>query len=175
MQAKDIIVGAIYRHFKGGYYLVTSVARNEADEKPTVVYQSVENIGQVWTRPVESFIQRVDTESPDNVTKQKHRFEPVFDFDLIEKSYTTQRLVAELLMREDNPFKDTIIRPETVVDTFYDVGMMRYSADVQRDFFEPACSGFSSAQEARDWLNSHYSPLYIIVRRLILREEYLGI
>lgn len=52
-------VGREYRHFKGGAYLVVSVALEEMNLTPVVVYKQVET-GVVFTRPLDSFLEIVE-------------------------------------------------------------------------------------------------------------------
>ena len=47
----------VWQHKKGGRYRVLTVAINEADLKPVVVYQSTDpNNTPIWVRPVEEFL-----------------------------------------------------------------------------------------------------------------------
>lgn len=47
-----------YTHYKGGKYTVIGVALNEADLTKVVIYKSLED-GQLWSRPVTSFMESV--------------------------------------------------------------------------------------------------------------------
>lgn len=51
--------GREYRHFKGGAYLVITVALEEMNLSPVVIYKQVET-GIVFTRPLDSFLEEVD-------------------------------------------------------------------------------------------------------------------
>lgn len=50
-----IKVGAFYRHFKGGLYQVTGIARHTESMEMLVIYEDVENYGKIWARPIEMF------------------------------------------------------------------------------------------------------------------------
>ena len=50
-----IKVGAFYRHFKGGLYLVTGFARHTESMEMLVIYEDVENYEKKWARPIEMF------------------------------------------------------------------------------------------------------------------------
>ncbi len=51
-------VGEIYRHYKGGLYVVIARAIHEESCEPLVIYQS--NIsGATWARSLENFTSRV--------------------------------------------------------------------------------------------------------------------
>ena len=51
----EIVIGAKYRHFKGGEYEVMAVARHSETMEELVVYKSTEN-GDVWVRPKSMFV-----------------------------------------------------------------------------------------------------------------------
>ena len=45
------ILPGIYRHFKGNYYEVLSIARHSETTEPMVVYRALYGDGGVWVRP----------------------------------------------------------------------------------------------------------------------------
>lgn len=51
----EIVIGAKYRHFKGGEYEVIAVARHSETNEELVIYKSLSN-GDVWARPKSMFI-----------------------------------------------------------------------------------------------------------------------
>ena len=55
-----IKVGAFYRHFKGGLYMVTGIARHTESMEMLVIYENVEYCGKNWARPIEMFCDMVD-------------------------------------------------------------------------------------------------------------------
>lgn len=93
----------LYRHFKGGYYIVQSLATVEADRdsEQMVVYQSLQD-GRVWLRPLSVFQEEVPEGKP-NPTGQKHRFEKVTDFSNQLNLIPTEVLLKELQSRRDCP------------------------------------------------------------------------
>lgn len=93
---------SIYRHFKGGYYVVHAVASREESGEEVVVYQSLQT-GQLFTRPLTSFMEKVP-EDKENPTGQFHRFERVVEFNNQLSLISTENLVKELERRSDNPF-----------------------------------------------------------------------
>lgn len=98
-------VNGLYRHFKGGFYIVNHIALFEAspdENDPMVVYTSVET-GKTWLRPLSSFVADV-SDREDNVTGQKHRFELATDLRGIMSFMSTKDLVKELEQRPDNPY-----------------------------------------------------------------------
>lgn len=94
---------SIYRHFKGGYYVVQSLASIESTGEEVVIYQSLQD-GRVWVRPLTSFRELVP-EDKENPTGQKYRFERVTTFNNQLSMVSTENLVKELLSRSDCPIE----------------------------------------------------------------------
>lgn len=64
----------IYRHFKGNCYQIVTLARNSETKERMVVYQQMYEPYEVYVRPLDMFMSRVDTNKYPN-EKQKYRFE----------------------------------------------------------------------------------------------------
>ena len=64
----------IYRHFKGNCYQIVTLARNSETKERMVVYQQMYEPYEVYVRPLDMFMSRVDTSKYPN-EKQKYRFE----------------------------------------------------------------------------------------------------
>ena len=56
---KDILVGGIYRHYKGNLYKVLHLARHTETEGTLVVYQALYGEYGIWARPLEMFLETV--------------------------------------------------------------------------------------------------------------------
>lgn len=99
-----VIPNRVYRHFKGGYYLVKDVAVDESNpNKSLVVYQSLNNgSGTVWVRELSNFESLVP-EDKFNPTGQKYRFTMVTDFRNYMRDVPTETLFKELTTRKDSP------------------------------------------------------------------------
>lgn len=69
----ELIIGGIYKHFKGNLYKVIDVAFHCENLEEYVVYKSIEN-GKTWIRPKKEFLSEVDHEKYPEIT-QKYRFE----------------------------------------------------------------------------------------------------
>ena len=65
----DVLVGRVYKHFKGNYYLVVGMALNTETEEQMVIYKALYEDGKVFARPISSFTERIEGKN------QEHRFE----------------------------------------------------------------------------------------------------
>lgn len=70
----QLIIGRVYKHFKGNYYVVENVALDSETKEEMVVYRRLYGDGSLWVRPKEMFLSEVDHIKYPNVT-QKFRFE----------------------------------------------------------------------------------------------------
>lgn len=64
----------IYRHFKGNLYQIITLARHSEDGARMVVYQQLYAPYEVYVRPLEMFMSRIDTRKYPN-ERQTYRFE----------------------------------------------------------------------------------------------------
>ena len=65
----EVLIGRVYKHFKGNYYIVESIALNTETEEQMVIYKALYGNGEVFARPIDSFTQKIEGQ------KQEHRFE----------------------------------------------------------------------------------------------------
>lgn len=65
----DIMINRVYRHFKGGLYLVMDIAINSETMEEMVVYRALYGDNKLWVRPKDMFLDVV------NRNNQEHRFE----------------------------------------------------------------------------------------------------
>lgn len=71
-----IMGGNVYRHFKGGLYVVQGVAVHSETAELLVIYTSKDDPRKMWARPLEMFLSPVDKEKYPRA-RQKRRFEKV--------------------------------------------------------------------------------------------------
>ena len=72
----EVKEGEVYRHFKGTFFYIICVAQDSETCERIVVYRHLDNTKGIWTRNEKMFLEEIP-ERPDNVTRQKHRFERV--------------------------------------------------------------------------------------------------
>ena len=73
---RELVVGGIYRHFKGDYYLVEAMARDCETAEPVVLYRQLYGKGELWVRLHSDFMKETDHQKYPDV-QQKYRFELV--------------------------------------------------------------------------------------------------
>ena len=71
---REIKTGGVYRHFKGDYYLVETLAKDCETTESVVIYRQLYGNGELWVRPLSSFMAEVDHVKYPEV-KQMYRFE----------------------------------------------------------------------------------------------------
>ena len=64
----------IYKHFKGEYYKVTTVATHTETKELMVIYAKLNNPCMIYARPLDMFVSEVDKEKHPNV-EQEYRFQ----------------------------------------------------------------------------------------------------
>ena len=71
---EGIKVHGVYRHFKGDYYIVEDVATHSETREKYVVYRALYGDNNLYIRPYEMFMSKVDKNKYPNV-EQEYRFE----------------------------------------------------------------------------------------------------
>ena len=70
----ELIVGRIYKHFKGDLYLVEGIVYHSETKEKMVLYRALYGSGLQYVRPYEMFLEKVDKVKYPNV-EQEYRFE----------------------------------------------------------------------------------------------------
>lgn len=71
-EAAAAVKPGLYRHFKGNYYRVLSVARHSETSEPMVVYKALYGDGGLWVRPADMWDETVERDG-----KTFPRFHPL--------------------------------------------------------------------------------------------------
>lgn len=69
-------VGKTYKHFKGHIYTVIAIAKNSETLEDMVIYQNIYDKLDIWARPYDMFIEKVDRIKYPEV-EQEYRFQLV--------------------------------------------------------------------------------------------------
>ena len=71
---KTVKIHGVYKHYKGGFYIVESIGYHSETLEKLVVYRALYGDGKVWCRPYGMFLEEIE---PDKQSKfgQAHRFE----------------------------------------------------------------------------------------------------
>lgn len=70
----ELKIKGIYKHFKGDYYIVEDVATHSETREKYVVYRALYGDNNLYIRPYEMFMSKVDKNKYPNV-EQEYRFE----------------------------------------------------------------------------------------------------
>lgn len=70
----ELKIKGVYKHFKGDYYLVEDVATHSETKEKYVVYRGLYGDNNLYIRPYEMFMSKVDKNKYPNV-EQEYRFE----------------------------------------------------------------------------------------------------
>ncbi|MBR3885044.1 MAG: DUF1653 domain-containing protein [Clostridia bacterium] len=65
----EVLIGRVYKHYKGNYYIVENLALNTETEEQMVIYKALYEDGKVFARPISSFTEKLEG------LNQEHRFE----------------------------------------------------------------------------------------------------
>ena len=168
---KGIDTMRIYRHFKGGYYVVQAIATIESTGEEVVIYQSLQD-SRVWVRPVSVFRELVP-EDKENHTGQKYRFERVSNFNNQLSMVSTEELVKELLSREDCPVNFLLSGNSTKIwREEYLVGRFEHkyiSENKTAEYFN-AFNVYDDADRAKQYVRDN--PNMIALRKVYLKEDF---
>jgi len=65
-QQEKIVKGGVYQHYKGKKYKLIDVVRHSETLEELVLYETLyeNNLGSLWVRPKEMFLEQLSTGSP---------------------------------------------------------------------------------------------------------------
>ena len=58
-EARSLVKGSIYEHYKGNRYKILSVGRHSETLEEYVIYQALYGDYDIWVRPLSMFVERV--------------------------------------------------------------------------------------------------------------------
>lgn len=175
MLQMDIPKMGLYRHFKGGYYFLMNVLRNEDGEYPLLQYVDIfhPELGY-FARPVPQWNEDV-SDRKDNMTGQIYRFERVVSIDNGISNFTTEQLMRELQVRENSPLQDLDIEEVSgrVFSRDYCIGE---AYEETEDYPQGVSVNevFDTKEEAFKYMNTHAkNRRFKIFRRVFIEETHL--
>ncbi len=65
----EVIVGRVYKHYKGDYYIVENIATHSETGEKLVIYRALYGDGKVYARPYDMFVEKI------NKGNQEYRFQ----------------------------------------------------------------------------------------------------
>ena len=81
----ELKIKGIYRHFKGDYYMIEDIATHSETREKYVVYRALYGDTNLYIRPYDMFIEKVDRQKYPNV-EQEYRFQ-LQDIESIAKKF----------------------------------------------------------------------------------------
>ena len=73
---REVIVGQVYKHFKGKMYKVLNIGYSADNLEKMVIYQALYDDNKIWVRNYDEYNSYVDKNKYHNIT-HKYRFEEV--------------------------------------------------------------------------------------------------
>lgn len=72
----QLVIHGVYRHYKGDYYIVESVAHHSETGEELVIYRGLYDNGKMYcARPKDMFLSEIEPEKLRPGLEQKYRFE----------------------------------------------------------------------------------------------------
>ena len=124
-EASAAVPDGMYRHFKGNFYKVLSIARHSETLEPMVVYQALYGEGGVWVRPADMWNETIVRDG-----ETFRRFRPV----TAEERVSFYELIFDELSaaaEEGKPLPENLRSKYVLLEEYYTSGEWRkdYEAD----------------------------------------------
>lgn len=171
-----VIPYRVYRHFKGGMYLVLSISTDVDDPigDRLVVYKSLNGDENIWSRSYSEFISDVPEDKP-NPTGQKKRFELVTDFGNTLSLVSTENLLKELMSRPDSPLCEFDLEGfnSKVFSKEYLLGVPHDSDSYSGAYIEPIVVGYDDKEGVENFLS--HNPIRMRPGAKIYKRVYIEV
>ena len=122
----NVLIGRVYRHFKGNYYLVLNLALNTETNEQMVIYKALYGNGDVFARPYNSFVEKISNknqeyrfelqniESAVNYT-EKEKIMKQLTYIMVKPEFAEKNEVIELVKKEAREAGMEILREKFVM------------------------------------------------------------
>lgn len=176
MESNIIHVNGLYRHFKGHYVIVNSIAQLESDTGKMFVVYTHASTGNTWIRPYEEFFDDVSNRE-DNTTHQVHRFELATEIKGLLSLTSTADIVEELKTRPDNPYEGfkTLEEDEDVWSVQYLLGRViehpaTQTEESYEEFVPVTPMAFDSIESANKYRQTFYADRPCTIARRVTKK-----
>ena len=147
-EAVAAITPGLYRHFKGNYYRVLSIARHSETTEPMVVYQALYGNAGIWVRPADMWNETVKLDG-----EEIRRFRPL---SRAERVSFYEMIFDEVrsMPREDAAIEKEIRMKVRLLDEYFTSGEWQedYEADEEGLLRADLKRGVLSQDELYDFL-----------------------
>jgi nucleoside-diphosphate kinase len=122
----DVLVGRVYKHFKGNYYIVLNIALNTETNEKMVIYKALYGDGDVYARPYDSFVEKISNgnqerrfelqniKSAVNYT-EKEKIMKQLTYIMVKPEFAEKNEVIELVKKEAREAGMEILREKFVM------------------------------------------------------------
>ena len=131
-EAVAAITPGLYRHFKGNYYRVLSIARHSETTEPMVVYQALYGNGGIWVRPAGMWNETVKRDG-----KEIRRFQPL---SRVERVSFYEMIFDEVrsMPRDVAAMREEIRMKVRLLDEYYTSGEWQEDYEADEEGLFPA-------------------------------------
>lgn len=149
----EVLIGRVYKHYRGDYYIVENIALHTETEEKMVIYRALYGDGEVFARPYSSFVEKIsngahrfelqEIKSKNNF-RQKEKSMKQLTYIMVKPEFAEKEEVIELVKKEAKEAGMEILR-EKFVKYSVEIAQKHY-AEHFRGSYENA-KGFYMALE----------------------------